>query len=217
MADDQAYLGPQDPTSASTDESVDAFAATQLINRISTATLVKIMKVAPDTPGAVKAIGRVDVQPLVNQIDGYGKATPHGTVHSLNYFRFAGGKNAVLLDPQEGDVGIMISCDRDTSSVKATGARANPGSRRRFDMADGVFFGIALGQSQVEQYVAFTKDGIKLADKNTNTIVMGSTGVLINGCLIDKNGDVITKHGTSLDHHVNTLVTSGSDESGPPP
>lgn len=217
MADDQAYLGAQDPSVASTDESADAFAATQLINRISTATLVKIMKVAPDTPGAVKAIGRVDVQPLVNQIDGYGKATPHGTVHSLNYFRFAGGKNAVLLDPQEGDIGIMLTCDRDTSSVKATGTRANPGSRRRFDMADGVFFGIALGQSQIEQYIAFTKNGIDHHDKNGNTFIMGPTGVLINGCLINKDGDVITKHGTNLDTHTHTLVTPGSGNSGPPP
>ena len=46
-----------------------------------------------------------------------------------------------LIDPTQGDIGLAIFADRDISSVRANRAQANPGSYRRFDMADGVYIG----------------------------------------------------------------------------
>ena len=222
MADDN-LIGTQDQGSTSSDFNAQVFTIQQEIEKISTAARVKIVrgpydKNGNDIPkGANVATGFVDVQPLVNQIDGRGKATPHGTVYRLSYHRAQGGSGAFILDPEAGDVGTMVVEERDTSSVRATGKQANPGSRRKYDKADGVYMGRTHTSEPAEQWFTITATGIEIHDKNGNSIIMGPAGVFINGALIDRNGDVITKHGTSVDHHVNTGVTPGGSDTGPPP
>ncbi len=58
--------------------------------------------------------------------------------------------------------------------------------------------------------------GFNCTDAYGNTIVGGSNGVTINGCLINQSGDVITKKGTDLDTHVHSGITKGNDNTGPP-
>lgn len=177
-----AYRGAADQSTANA-YNADQFSIDQLKGQVSTATLVKVTKVS-NTPGELKKVGTLSAQPLVNQVDGYGNATPHGVVHNLSYFRYGGGKNAIIIDPEVGDIGVAVFCDRDISSVKANQGAANPGSRRRHDMADGIFFGIpvsAKGKETPEQYVRFTADGIEMKDKNGHKIEFKSDGVHING------------------------------------
>lgn len=220
--DNYAYQGNQDAGTRGTDYNSLIFIIRQEIARLSTAAVVKVVR-APYTKdgssiptGANGAVGYIDVQPLVNQIDGYGNAIPHGIVYRIPYHRSQGGGNAIINDPKVGDIGHMSVADRDTSVVRETDKQANPGSRRVMDKADGVYVGRTQGGA-ASQWITFTDDGIEIHDKNNNVIVMGADGVKINGALIDLNGDVITKHGTSLDKHVNTLVTPGVGVSGPPP
>lgn len=177
-----AYRGAADQSSTN-GYNAGQFAIDQLLGQVSTATLVKVTKVS-NTPGQLAKVGTLSAQPLVNQIDGYGNATPHGVVHNLCYFRYQGGKNAVIIDPEVGDIGVAIFCDRDISSVKSNQDAANPGSRRRHDMADGVYFGVpvsAKGKETPEQYVRFTADGIEIKDKTGNKIEMKSDGIHFNG------------------------------------
>lgn len=181
--DEYSYTGREDPSSSLNDYSADQFQTSQLIAQISTATLVKVSKVS-NTPGQLAKVGTLSAQPCVNQVDGNGNATPHGTVHNLCYFRYGGGKNAVIIDPEVGDIGLAVFADRDISSVKANQDVANPGSRRRHDMADGIFFGVPLsakGKEVPEQYVRFTTTGIEIKDKAGNTIEFKSDGVHLNG------------------------------------
>ena len=216
------FVGAQDPASDLTDLHSLTFLARQLIALISTATLVQVQKVT-NTPGQVAPIGRVDVLPLVNQVDGLGNATPHEVVGGLPYSRLAGGGNAILMDPEQGDIGLVMFAGSDISSVLAKSpagnkgnAQANPGSRRRHDMQDGVYVSLTRGPAP-GTYIAFTSPGITIVDTFGNKMVFGAEGVNVNGALITLDGDVITKHGTSLDHHVNTQVMSGSSDTGPPP
>lgn len=218
----QALLGRQDAASNTTDTHAQEFTVDARVAQVSTATLVQIHK-NTNTPGQVAPIGRVDVVPLVNQIDGWGNPTPHVVLHNLPYTRWGAGTNAILMEPEANDLGLVVFADRDISSVlakspagNAGNAQANPGSRRRHDMQDGVYVGLARGPAPV-QYVAFTATGITIKDKNNNLMVFGPDGVNINGALINHDGDVITKHGTSLDMHVNTGVTPGGADTGPPP
>src|SRR5439155_20845185 len=88
-------------------------------------------------------------------------AIPHGVVNGLPYVRMQGGKNAIILDPQVGDIGLAVFCDRDISSVQAARDFANPASSRRSDMADGVYIG-GLLNAIPNQYVMFTDAGIKI-------------------------------------------------------
>jgi hypothetical protein len=140
--------------------------------------IVKVMAVQTD--GGLAAAGTVDVMPLVKQVDGVGNATSHGTIFGLPYLRIQGGKNAVIMDPLVGDLGLAIIADRDSSSVKTNKAESTPGSKRRFSLSDGIYVGGILN-AVPEQYVMFTDAGIKIADKNSNVLEMTSSGIAMTG------------------------------------
>lgn len=220
------YVGRQDSTTAGTDIHAFSFLVNQLIALISTATLVKVVK-NTNTPGQVAPIGNVDVLPLVNQLDGQGNAVPHVTVHGLPYSRLAGGSNAILMDPEPGDLGLVVFADRDISSVLNTNpqgsasgsAQANPGSRRRHDMQDGMFIHMARGPKPT-QYIAFTDTGITIVDKNGNKIEMGPNGIICTSVLLSNTGEITAGAGGSdsvtLQQHTHDGVTPGAGDTSPP-
>lgn len=128
------------------------FLVRAILNNTATVTLVQVMGVTSGGEAA-KAVF-IDVMPLVNQVDGKGNATPHGIIHDIPFVRLQAGRNAVIIDPQVGDIGLALVCSRDISGVKATGAAATPGMVRSFDYADSIYLGAVLGDAP-EQYLAF--------------------------------------------------------------
>ena len=154
---DTGYQGALTPLAGFGDFNTLQFAFRQAAARMHTATLVQVVRCT--NSGTAAAVGFVDVQPLVNMLDGSGNAVPHGVLHSLPYLRIQGGANAVIIDPQAGDIGIAVFAERDISSVKNTKAQANPGSYRVFDMADGLYLGGMLNGTPT-QYVQFSSAGI---------------------------------------------------------
>ncbi|WP_137910671.1 oxidoreductase [Ralstonia sp. 3PA37C10] len=169
MADTQenAYLGAANQATGADPTNLQSFLIWQILRSISGAKLVKV--VGTTNNGGVSPVGFVDVQPLVNQLDGWNNATPHGTVYHLPYFRLQGGTNAVIIDPQVGDIGVAVVEDRDISSVKATKAQANPGSKRIFDIADGLYLGGFLNGTP-QQYVQFSAAGIAVVSPTKVTL-----------------------------------------------
>jgi hypothetical protein len=157
--------------SATSDRSLfnaNTFLILQILNRISTATLVRVEAVS--NAGEVALVGTVNVKPLVDQVDGSGNTTPHGIIYGLPYFRVQGGTDAVILDPKVGDIGAAIFFDRDVSAVLGTMASAPPGSGRRFDMADGFYLGGNLN-GDPQQYLQFNTSGVTItsaSDVNIN-------------------------------------------------
>lgn len=135
------------------------FVIQQAIAKMQTATIVKVEACSND--GGVSPVGTVDVQILVNQINGQGVPTPHVTMYGLPYLRVQGGANAVILDPQPGDLGIAVFASRDISTVVSTKAQANPGSYRQYDFSDGMYLGGLLNGSPT-QYVQFALGGISI-------------------------------------------------------
>lgn len=204
------WRGFQEPSTAGADFNAQSFLVWSILSRIATTTLVEVKAVTND--GGVSPIGFVDVQPQVNQVDGAGNAVPHGIIYRCPYLRVQGGANAVILDPQVGDVGIMVFASSDISSVTANKGRANPGSRRRFDMADGLYLGMAMGGAPT-QYVRFSSGGIEIHSPSTVTIVAPNvqiTGdVAITGALHNNGTNVGSthKHGG--------VSPGGSDTGGP--
>jgi len=172
-----SYLGLADPTSADGDYNAHAFLVWQILQSISGARLVRVIGVT--NAGSVSPVGFVDVQPLVNQLDGWNNAVPHGTIYHLPYFRLQGGTDAVIIDPKINDIGVAVIEDRDISSVKATKGQANPGSKRIFDMADGLYIGGFLNGTPV-QYIQFSASGVDIVSPTqirlaAPTIVMQAT------------------------------------------
>lgn len=159
--------GAQRPGSTTSEYNAQVFLVQQILSRVSTSTLVKI--VAVTNAGEISPVGFVDVLPLVNQLDGDDQAMSHQTVYGLPYFRMQGGANAVIIDPQIGDIGICLFADRDISKVKATKAQGNPGSKRRFNMSDGLYIGGVLNGTP-ERYVLFRNDGMTIKSPQGLTI-----------------------------------------------
>jgi len=159
MPSNNGYNGQQTPTSAGSDFNAQSFMVWSILARVRTMQLVKVVGVT--NAGGISPVGFVDLLPLVNQTDGTGNAEPHGTIYHCPYFRLQGGANAVIIDPQVDDIGWAGFADRDISSVIANKGKANPGSKRMFDMADAVYFGGMLNGTPT-QYVAFASSGIDI-------------------------------------------------------
>lgn len=175
MSGDFGY-GQLDPNDTATEMSAVAFIVRQMMAQMSTIKLVQVKSVNSNGPTA-KA-GTVDVLPLVNQVDGNNNSTVHGTVYGLPWARVQGGKNAVICDPIVDDIGYVVISDRDISNVKSSSKQSNPGSFRRFDIADGIYVGGCLNVAP-DQYLIFTTTGVRLVDKNGNSITMASTGIIL--------------------------------------
>lgn len=156
------------------------FVVQQAIAKMQTATIVKVINCSND--GGVSPVGTVDAQILVNQINGQGVPTPHVTMYGLPYLRMQGGANAVILDPQPGDLGIAVFASRDISTVVSTKAQANPGSYRQYDFSDGMYLGGLLNAAP-SQYIQFTASGIAVVSPSAITVTapivsIGSGGMV---------------------------------------
>ncbi len=184
------FTGIADAAARSGDFNQHAFLISQMLSKVETCALVQVVTVT--TTGGINPAGTVDVLPLVNQIDGDGNAMPHGTVHALPFFRLQAGANAIIIDPVVGDIGMAGFASRDISSVKANKAQANPGSRRRHDFADGLYFGGFLN-GQATQYLAFLASGISIVSPTAVTlhapmVSIASPTVAITGNVFTHNG-----------------------------
>lgn len=203
----------QQNSSTSLDSSIaQRFFISQMLNDIQTLSLVRIEGVHLDANGLVEF---VDVKPLVNQMTGDRKAVEHGVINKIPYFRLQSGLNAIIIDPEKGDIGVCGFCSRDISAVVATKKAANPGSFRKFDWSDGVYFGGTLNKSP-SQYIQFTKNGINIVSdkvKFSGDVEIEKT-LSVKG-LIKSLADVFAKT-VSLLNHITTGVRSGTDNSGPP-
>ena len=226
-------IGQVNTTSVSNDFNAISFVVSQILAGSRTVMLVQVLSVT--NTGGVSPIGTVNVQPLVQQVNGVGEATPHGTVYNLPYMRIQGGTNAVILDPEVGDIGIICIADRDSSAALAAQGQATPGSGRKGSPSDG-FYMMSVSGKTPTRYVQFTSSGITVNDPSTVTIIAPNTkiqgelevtgavtldstlqvdGAQTNNSTIVATGN-ITGQGTSLHTHVHSGVQTGGGTSGPP-
>lgn len=193
MAD--SGFGQQDPSDSAGPFNAQVFVIAQMMAKIST---MKIVQVKAVDTGAKT----VDVQPMVNMLDGDNQSSPHGTIAGIPYWQWQFGKNAIEADPVVGDIGIMVCADRDSSSVIAAKAIANPGSARQMDAQDGVYMGGILNGIP-DQWIKFTDDGIEISAKGSHKLYSTSAGgwtvdqmtvtgnLLLGGNILDEGGGVL--------------------------
>jgi len=201
------YLGSQNTTDRTSDFNAHSFLIKQLISKVHTCALVKILGVVSGT--GINPVGFVTVQPLVNQIDGYGNPVETAILNNVPFFRLQGGTNAVILDPQVGDIGMALFTMRDSSTAKNTRGTASPGSRRRYSLSDGFYIGGWINGTPT-QYVQFTPTGIAVTATNTVTINAPTTTVYGNLLV---TGDVTAgsqgNDSVSLQNHIHGGVDFG--------
>lgn len=206
------------------------FLVKMMMSRICVATLVQVQAVTND--GGVVPVGFVDILPMVNMLDGNDIATQHSAVRHCPYFRLQGGANAVIIDPEVGDIGIAVFADRDISSAVANQAQSNPGSRRRFDMADALYIG-GFCNDTPEQYIQFVTAGDSkgITITSPTRITLNAPLIALNGMVTQAGGadgsavsltgpvsvvhDVVAGGVSAIAHtHINTMPGTGT--SGPP-
>lgn len=180
-------FGQMDPSATASIPGAIAFAIKQMMGKLNTTKLVQV-KAVSGGGGAIAKAGTVDVFPLVNQIDANGNPVDHGTVYGIPWWRLTGGTGGVIVDPKVGDIGFVVCCDRDISSAIANAGQANPGSFRRFNLADGIYVGGVVNAAP-KQYIAFSDAGITILDANGsgNKLELTATGLKVT----DKNGNVL--------------------------
>jgi hypothetical protein len=140
-------------------------------------------------------------------LTGDGTTVEHGTIHHCPYQRLQGGANAIIIDPEVGDLGIAIFADRDISSVMANKAQANPGSRRRFDMADGMYLGGVLNGTP-SQWVRFSAAGIEMV--SPTAIVLDAQSIKFDCETLTINASTSTTANTPTFTINGNLVNNGN-------
>jgi len=163
------------------------FMVQQTLAKMQTATLVRIE--ACTNSGGLSPVGYVDITPLVNQLDGQGNPTPHVTIYNVPYLRVQGGGNAIITDPQKGDIGIAVFASRDISKVKVTKKQGNPGSFRQYNFADGMYIGGALNGTPT-QYIQFSSAGIRI--HSPTKVKIDAPTITLDAGVIELNGSTST-------------------------
>ncbi|WP_241364088.1 Gp138 family membrane-puncturing spike protein [Klebsiella pneumoniae] len=187
--------------------------------------------------------GRVDVEPLVSQVDGSGNIVPHGVIYDIPYLRLQGGANGIIIDPEAGDIGLAVIADRDVTGVKATKDVSAPGSSRRSHLSDGFYLGGFMNAAP-SQYIQFSSSGINIVSPKAITLnapeinLNARSAVNISAPQIGLDGAVtqgkgnnggdanfggsvtaekeVTGNGIKLSSHGHDGVEKGKDTSGKP-
>ena len=218
MADEQAYTGHAALSDITGEYSRLEFVVQSILAKSATTTLVIVRAVDDD---------KVDVQPMVSQLDGAGNAVDHGIIHGLPVWRLQGGNSAVIVKPAVGDIGLAVFASTDISNVKRKKAPTTPGSFRRFDWSDGIYLG-GLLNAEPTQFIRMDETGITITAGDSLPVTINAPGGLtIDTPTAEFSGDIAvtgdlttgpgsTFNGKSFDSHQHSGVTTGGGTSGPP-
>ncbi len=222
MADSQ-----QTNPDVATDYATQRYVIQQLLARVATCTLVRV--VACTNSGGISPVGTVDVQPVVDMTTADGTRWKYDKLFKLPYIRVQGGANAVIMDPEPGDLGLAWFASRDISVAKATleqggSDTAPPGTRRQFDISDGIYMGGLLNDAPT-QYVRVFSGGVEVVSPSKVTIQAPT--IELKGAVVQTGGDAsfsgtvtaatdVIGGGKSLKTHTHGGVTTGGGATGPP-
>jgi len=152
----------------------------------------------------------VTIKPLSKSVDGSGVAKDAELVYDIPYFRLQMGKSAIVMDPEVGDIGIMLVCDQNIHNIKESKAAAIPANGQRHSRADGVYLGgVGLLNGTPTEYIKFTGAGIKIVGD------VSITGAVTTTSTITAEGEV-TGNGIKLSTHTHSGVETGSGSTGEP-
>lgn len=206
------------PVTSSNEATRLQFALRRALAKVRTIQLAKVISCS--NSGGLSPVGTVDIQLLTSQSDSTGNTVDSAIVHGVPYSRIQGGNNAIIMDPEEGDIGIVGFGDRDLSAVIASKGKSAPGSNRRFSVADALWLGGTIN-GVPQQYIQFNSDGVNVVSPTAltatigsgstqGTLAMDSSGIALN---FGGNGMVISSSGIAFTGEVsgNSAATFGGE------
>lgn len=170
MDDAQGFFGQQRPTTTQGDWNSTRFLIQQQIMRLNTSLPVEVVSVSG---GGVAPVGQVTIRLLCPSMTGNDKVVDYPVIPNVPYLRLQGGANAVIIDPEPGDMGMACFCSRDISAIKSARQAAPPGSARAHDFSDAMYLGGFLNAAPT-QYIQFTEGGILV--HSASGVRLGDTG-----------------------------------------
>ncbi|MCM1513237.1 MAG: oxidoreductase [Oxalobacter formigenes] len=201
------------------------------------------VKVISVNAAGLAPVGFVDIQPTIQQRLANGGSIPYPVIYNAPYFRLQGGANAIIIDPQPGDIGIACFASRDMSGTKRQRGMAAAASLRKWSMSDAIYIGGILNNKPV-QFIKFDDDGIMVLSPKKVTvqapevlvdaqsqITLDSPLILVTGALqqtgakgrgaqtsggLANTGGTISSNGIVLDSHVHSGVQAGGSNTGGP-
>lgn len=197
------------PQNVNCEANISEFIFNTLMARNSFIQLVMVSK--------VKEGPLLDVIPLVSGFSADGSRIDNTPVFNIPVWRLQRGTSAVIMDPVEGDIGLMLCCDRDITKVRKEKKESLPASMRVHSKSDGIYLG-GLLNSEPTQYVKFSNDGIDivsplLVNVNSNVVsINAESRAEINAPQILLNGQVGQGEGSYAGTaHFKNKVTSDVD------
>lgn len=200
----------------------------RLLRGLHTATLVVVDKVTP----TAELVGFVDVTPLVLDVDTSGTVIKQAPIYNVPFFRFQGGKSAVVLDPVAGDVGLCMFAERDITALKAKPAPGPAPTARAHSSADGLYLGGVLNGDPTQWVKFLPGGGIDISSSGDLTLeaagklTMTATGAMtITAAALQVNApttfadpitapDLTVQGVGSVKSHVHGGVQTGSGNTG---
>ena len=136
------------------------FMVEQLVNKINTAELVKVIAVDEEKK-------QIDVIPIVAKPDSEGQRIEPAPIYGVKYIEWQYGTNAIIATPVINDIGLLVVCTKDVSSIES----GLVGSYRRYNLADGIYFGGLFGFNQAPtQFIKFDENGIEITSPTALTV-----------------------------------------------
>jgi hypothetical protein len=183
-----------------------------LASKVHTAEVVRVTGV--DAGGPSAPAGYVDVAPMVNGTDNFGGSIAGANLYRLPYLRVQGGKAALVIDPEPGDIGLAVFTKSDSTNVgQGAEAAVQPASMRSFDQGNGFYVSAFLNKPP-ETFVELNKEG-QVNIKGKADITIETAGkIILKGSAIEISGPVtadgIVGNGISLDGHTHPGDSGGT-------
>lgn len=164
--------------------------------------IAKVVAIRGSAPNLV-----VDVLPLLSRVDSSGAMIANSTIYDLPVWRLQRGASAIIMDPVVGDIGVIGICDRDTSLVRSNLKESVPGSKRKHNKSDGIYFGGVLNMTPT-QFIEFADGAINITTPNPVNITCSSANITAPDGVnvttptmhvtgnITAGGDIIDNNGT---------------------
>lgn len=171
-----------------------------VVNGISTADIVKVTAVNT-------ADKTIDVIPVVAEADAEGERIEPSHIFNVKYIEWQYGINAIQAVPAVGDIGLLVVCKKDISNIN--GGLVD--SYRRFNLADGVYFGGLCGFNQEPaQFIKFDENGITITSPTDVAVNAPTASITTTGDTTITAGGNATITGNAIAITGSTVAISGS-------
>lgn len=202
--------------------SLNSFIENWLV-QVHTAIPCRVLAIAPQE-------SRVDVQPLISLVDGYGGVSERATILGVPLITPASKTSVINIPIQKGDIVLCIFSMRGLDAFKAgDGTPEAPTDFRMFDKRDamaipGLFpFGM---HPNAERELPYNPDALSLANDiglpSESLVELSSTGITLqtDASKVEVTADgvnitgTLTINGVPYLNHTHTGVASGTATSG---